>query len=250
MSDTPSISRALSRLLDLTDELKFNREDPQQLAAICLFARMLELAIGVSSLAECRAPAGIPVLVRAILEAYASFLNVVKSAEHTDHLLARCLHEKIRVIKASLKGGEANPLLADLASDGDARAVLTEFERLLSEVRQRGGRTLKVQESFELAGLKSEYESLYWLLSLDSHNDLQALANRHIHVAGEEVHVRMLEPEVPSTLRSSFHVVLSACLNAHLHLREFFGVPASGAFNTSLGEIRALEDSLGDSGEE
>ena len=230
--EAKDLTAAFSRLIDLTSALKFSRHDPHQLYAVCLYARMLELGAGALSLLRSGVPAGIPVLVRTLLEAYADLRCLLTSRSHLETLVANNLKERVRVLKAALRDRDPNPILQAIASYPDSRVVLSDFQRQLAALKEKGSLPLRAEQTFQRAGLTHEYEAIYWSLCLDSHNNLSALEKQHLRsrAIDGDLEVVMLQRSDLAPYAPSIDLLLSGCINAHERLREFLGAPVDQAF--------------------
>ena len=224
------ISTALSRLLDLTRVLQFNAMNPQQLLAACLYARMVELALGVSSLLHAGVTSGIPVLVRALLEAFADFSGLLRDRDHAGALVAKYTSQKLQALEVALREEDPNPLMSLLARDSRIHTVLGEVRAQLEQLRAAGHHPLSAKATFEKAGLLHEYESMYWHLCLESHNNIAALEHHHIRVVEGRPEIRILqEPDLPR-LSGPLDLALSTVVHAHERLRQFLGIPVDDEF--------------------
>lgn len=169
--------------------LRFNGKDPQQLYSVCLYARLLELAVASKALLEKNALVGIPILLRSMFEADLDLTNLMKYPEYFKRMNASFLKEKIRLTK-NAESSEPNPFLAAVRVKpnltDDLRKAQDEMDILVTE--KKG--PVEIRERAELAGRLDEYKSIYKDLCLDTHNNVRSLEDWHIErTTSDEYHV-------------------------------------------------------------
>jgi len=89
-----------------------------------------------------------------------------------------------------------NPLLSGVRDEVTRRAELTFYGNRMKELERKGLRDLKIEEKFSRAGRESEYQSVYALFCMDTHNNLAALEDRHS--TGDGVVSMLLLPHEPT----------------------------------------------------
>lgn len=83
----------------------FDKKHPQHLYAVCLYARIFDLACACKALLEKKAFVGLPPLLRGMFEADVALRNVLKSPDFFKRMYAAFLKEKQRMLillKASM----------------------------------------------------------------------------------------------------------------------------------------------------
>jgi hypothetical protein len=177
-----SVLRLASHLLK---SLQFNRHNPQQLYAVCLFSRLLELAWG------CKAPlakntlVGIPILLRSMFEADIDLTNMIKCADYSKRMYASFLEQKLRLTKEAASS-KPNPFLAAVREHRKPKKDLAETQKELDKLRGERSGPIDIRCRAELAGLLSEYLSVYNMLCLDTHNNIRSLEEWHLKVTGPD----------------------------------------------------------------
>jgi hypothetical protein len=219
-----SLSSALGCALSFLEKVSFDKKDGQQVAAICLFARITELAASCKALLEKQALVGLPILLRSMFEADVDLTNCINDTSYFKAMYAAFLKERIRLTKEALPDKD-NPYLSPISQFRDFGNELQVTQVELEQLESEGCCSLNIRERSDKAGKLNEYLSLYNMLCLDTHNNIGSLENYHI-ISGEN--------------QSDYHVVvfnvkkedLLACISAipgilfhrTRDLMEFFGL--------------------------
>jgi len=216
-------------VLQCTDVLQRNQNAIEaHLYAIALHVTILELLAGCIALAETGRSAGIPILLRSMYEALVDLDNLVHVKGYYEHMEAANLRQIIRTVRSPDLGALFDGSMGRNHEDLDA--LVDQFETL----KKRGMGPLSFERRCRLAQRSAEYETLYGLFCLDAHNNLAALADRHIEELdpGKHFEIRILgEPHVRSvTMRLRFGVGFLIQSTEMIH----------GAFGTQL----AIADEL------
>jgi hypothetical protein len=173
------LASILGLALHFLETLRFDRNDPQQLFSICLYARLLELATACKALLEKNAVVGIPILLRSMFEADIDLINLLRCRDYHKRMYASFLKEKLRLTKEAASS-RPNPLLTAIRANRNCKKDLnetqTELDRLLAE---KNG-PIDIRCRAEFAGKLDEYLSNYNSLCLDTHNNIRSLENWHI----------------------------------------------------------------------
>jgi Family of unknown function (DUF5677) len=165
---------SLVRQLYRAQSLRHDGTDAQ-IHGLALYASIVELFSGCNLLAKTDETTGIAVLLRPMYEALVDLDNLVHDPSYVEHIEAASLMQLIKLLSSARSN---NPLLQSL-SDGHAAEVQAMTDRF-DELKARGKRPLKIEDRCRRAGRLDEYESLYGLFCLDSHNNIAALADRHL----------------------------------------------------------------------
>jgi hypothetical protein len=176
----------IAHLLDCTHRIlatvRFDKEHPQHLAAICLYATIFQ------SIGECyrlldQPTVTVPGIMRGILESYADLCAVIQDPAYPKKMLAT-LHEEQRKHLVDLIKQPQNPFHAETATKIDAQGKLAEVTAALDKLRLAGHYPLTVYDRFKAAEMTDLYRTIYWRLCLDAHNNVAALETRHIRRTG------------------------------------------------------------------
>lgn len=164
----------LQELLSHAKALRHDGSDAQ-LHALSLYGTTLELFSGCIVLAKAGEPVGIPILLRPMYEALVDLDNLLRNASYVEHLEAANLKQMLKLLSALSRN---NPLLEGFSDETpeQSQAMAVRYEALKAARK----RPLTIEERCRRVGRLEEYETLYALYCLDSHNSGAALAERHL----------------------------------------------------------------------
>lgn len=228
--------------VELARAFKFDKEHPQHLYSVCTYASVLEIATGINVLVGAAQITSVPILLRTLLDAYASFRCCVVDPNHFKAMYASFAKEKRRLL-SSIIANPDNPYLKKIAETMDLRAEIAALDKELHGLGTQGYRPLRPWEEFEKAGLQSEYQSLYWQLCMHAHNNASALEDRHLEKKDGSYEVALFKDEDPADViryvDSTCGLVLDASTRLHSLLET--GVDDKlKVLHTRLQEIRVL----------
>lgn len=238
----PLSDHIVNECIALLGALRFDKEHPQHLYSMCSYASMLEFAGDINALAKNDRATGIPVVLRSMLEAFACLRCCLVDPNHFKVMYASFTEQKLKLL-SSVRSNPQNPYLIKLSETEDVAKGVAALEAELEGFRAQKCAPLNHFDVFHKAGLKAEYQSLYWQLCMHSHNNVSALEDRHIEKkgAGYEVALRKeIDPE--DTIRyldSMCGMLLDATEQIH-GLLESGRIENVRAFRASLAEIRSL----------
>jgi hypothetical protein len=185
-------------VLGLLNSLKgaeINPDNNAQVQAMALHATIVELFDSCLAMAERNATAGIPVVLRSIYEALVDLDNLLTSADYVKHMEAANLEQICKLLDQA----GANPLFEGLSERVDAPSKLAEYRQRLSDLKAEGIEALRFSTRCKRVGRENEYRTMYGLFCLDSHNNMAALADRHLDEQDGKVQVNFFaEPHLPS----------------------------------------------------
>jgi hypothetical protein len=135
----------------------------------------MELFSGSIVLAKAGEPTAIAVLLRPMYEALVDLDNLLHDASYVEHIEAASLKQLLKLLSSADK---KNPLLEGFTDSTPAvsQAMIARF----TELKAVGKGPIGIEARCRRTGRLAEYESLYALFCLDSHNNSAALADRHI----------------------------------------------------------------------
>jgi len=179
-------NKELSKLKDIyaevVDKIPLSNVDmgnPQQIYTACVYATILEIAKGSFVLAENNQTIILPILLRSMFEAYADFLNLIKEPDYFKKMYATFQKQKLSLIKSAISN-KSNPFLNDTTEELDLGTEKQQLEEELKELNKEGNNPISVWDKFKDAGLRDQYQSIYWSLCLKTHNNVNALEDRHL----------------------------------------------------------------------
>ncbi len=214
------LQKASDEALNNAHELRFDKQHPQQLYASCLYATILEIIMSCLTLEKGQQLITIPILLRSLSEAYLDLVNLINDESYYDRMLATFLEEEIRLLKniKNSLGNESNPFLVN-ASDAPVEE-LQESETRLGQLKKEGKKPIKILDKFKLAGLESVYQSVYWNLCNDSHNNISALVSRHIEQRGEDYEIVLFKDRGLSNPQPYFDSLSSILIQSSMLIHK------------------------------
>lgn len=162
----------------LSEQIIFDKTHPLHRTTIALYGSILELTGACILLVDRRLITGVPILLRAVLEAYVDLVNLVQNARYGYNLEVAHLKEWLKLL-AEAKIGK-NEYLADISKEPNLDSTIAKWSEEKRKLEAKGYRALKIEGKFKLAGMEKEYRSIYNSLCSDAHNNLRALVGRHI----------------------------------------------------------------------
>jgi Family of unknown function (DUF5677) len=170
---------ALDTTLEAARLLRWVTEVQQ--CALALHGTTIELFAGCLALADTERAAAIPIVMRSLYEAAVDLENLLLNAEYLKNMEAANLAQ----IHELLVQGRVNPLFRGLDQGSDTTANLRQFGNRLAELKRLGRGVLSIKDRCAAVNRDDEYRTVYALLTLDVHNNLAALGDRHFEDAGE-----------------------------------------------------------------
>ncbi len=170
--------------MSLSQSIIFNRKRKRHLYLIGLYGSLLEFSGSVAFLIENRYSAGVPPILRSMLEVYVDFVNLDNKPEYAQYMEANSHKGWLKVLTIAAKG--TNPHLAEFAKSLDMDAEIEKYQEELDRLKDEGYSPLKVYRRFEKAKMTHDYEYVYGHLCRETHTDLQALLSRHTEIQGDD----------------------------------------------------------------
>jgi hypothetical protein len=196
--------------------VRFNKEDRVQLFVICTYSSILELTFGCMALIEKKVTTALPLLIRTVVEAYVDLRAIRNDPKYLRNVMSGYLKERLRLI--DVDNLREHPFLAGLTEEGDLAGRKGQLEEELKGHRDAGYPPLPMHAKFDRAGMKPVYQSLYWYLCLDSHNDLSTLEERHLE--GDEV--VLFKGETNFAYTQELDALLTTLIDSSVLVHEVF----------------------------
>ena len=216
------LASVLGLAIHTIESVHFNRRDPQQLFAVCLLARLIELATACKALLEKDALVGIPVLLRSMFEADIDLRNMIKTTDYSKRMYASFLEQKLRLTREAASA-KPNPFLAAVRAQRKPAEDLRDTQKELDGLKAGGNGPIDIRCRAEFAGVLDAYLSVYNMLCLDTHNNIRSLEDWHIE----------------ATTPKDYHVVLFKAQKSDL-IHHLTAIPA-----ILLIQCRAVAEFLG-----
>jgi hypothetical protein len=176
-------------IINRTADLRFDRSQPQHLYCVSLHGTVLETAAACLTLLKANKCAAVPALLRRRLEAYIDSVNLSRCSEYIFTMQAAFLKEQSRILKAAGESGGRNPYLEALLAEDGLEEHIQKVTSELQGLQERRLGPLTIKERFEKAGLTEMYQSVYALLCMHSHNNLNILERRHLEISNDDCRV-------------------------------------------------------------
>lgn len=138
----------------------------------------------------------IPILLRNIMEAHIDLLNIIKDENYKYIILYIFLHEKIREAGFVTKG---NPFTAAIYDLPEFKNQLDIYKKEFDQIKL----TIKKKDTSIKSRFKSVDENLYYIykwLCHRSHNNLDALEERHFNIIENGYELSIFRPAKEATL--------------------------------------------------
>lgn len=173
------IEVSLGCALSFLDKVHFDKKNGQQLAIVCLFLRIVELAASCKALLEKNALTGLPILLRSMFEADIDLTNCIKEKRYFKNMYASLLKEKMKRLKESFPE-KNNPYLKPINGVDSIEIELEFTENEYETLKKDGHKPIGIKDRSEKAGKLAEYHSIYNILCLETHNNIASLEKNYI----------------------------------------------------------------------
>jgi len=218
----PLIQRVATDSLHDAELLRFDKNDPHQLYAVCIYGSIVEIAYGCIALLEKKQVTALPILLRSFLEAYADFRASVEDSKYYMNLYASFLKEKLRLVRNADKN-QQNPYLAGLVHSLDINNEKEKLQTEMDRCRKENRGPLENRDRFDKGKLEYEFQSMYWLLCLHGHNNLSALEDRHIEKQGDDYNVVLFKEEDPEDLVRYLDTLIATLIDSTERIHKLLG---------------------------
>lgn len=206
------LASVLGLALQFIETIRFNRKNPQELVAVCLYARLLELAAACKALLEKNALVGIPILLRSMFEADIDLTNLLKVPSYFKRMTASFLKEKLNLTKEAASS-RPSPFLDAVRKSRDPKKDFRETQAELNRLIAEKNGPINIRCRAEFAGKLDEYLTNYSVLCLDTHNNIRSLEEWHIEKLAEEdyrvVAFKQSKADIVPALMYISHILLT-----------------------------------------
>jgi hypothetical protein len=142
-----------------------------QILALGLHGTIIEQFSACILLAQGGEPSTIPIILRSLYEALVELDNLVHDASYACRIEHANIKQTLNIMRS---GPLRNALQKGRREDYD------QLSARLDELEDEGKASLKLWQRCAAGGRRDEYDSLYALFCLDTHNSASALAERHL----------------------------------------------------------------------
>jgi hypothetical protein len=181
------LKKAHDEFQPLSVEIRFDKSQALHSHVMALYGSIIELTGSSIILVDRKLIAGVPILLRAILEAYVDLLNLVRDPKYGYQLHFGYVKEWLKLLDEA-KTGKSEYLMA-ISKDAALDGTIAEWKAQKDKLEAAGYKGLTIEGKFKAAGMEKEYRSIYNSLCSDSHNNLRSLIGRHIEVDSSDFSV-------------------------------------------------------------
>lgn len=149
------------------------------LAAACLSATITDALVATVEVVDSPGQSHAGTLARSMIEAFVDFELLCLDPENLKHLRVTAAHGTINTLSAWLR--HHNDIGADAARVARTRREIDEARSLITALESAGARRLRMADKFAALGPSFAQSETFWLhFCTSAHNDLSALASRHL----------------------------------------------------------------------
>lgn len=163
-------SEVIPVVLNAASRLRYD-DSMAHIYALALHGSVIEQFSACVLLVRSGEPSTIPIILRSMYEALVDLDNLVHDAGY----VYRIEHANI---KQTLNIMSSGPLRE--AFQKGRKQDYDELNARLAQIENEGRASLKIRQRCDAVGRQDEYNSLYALFCLDTHNNASALAERHL----------------------------------------------------------------------
>lgn len=232
------LKKAHDEFQPFSEQLRFDKKRPLHRNVIALYGSILELTGSCILLVDKRLITGVPVLLRAVLEAYVDLYNLIENPEYGYSLEVSYLKEWLKILHEAKAG--KNEYLQALTEEPSLDKTIAEWQIEKQKLESKGYRSLKIEQKFQRAKMEKVYRSIYNSLCCDSHNNLRALISRHIEREQADFSIVFYKAYTPEN--SAVYVGTNAELlvRATQHVHEFLDSTVKDKINAFRVELDRL----------
>lgn len=171
------LMRVHHQVLNSIEALRFDGTHPWHRSLTQLYATTIEYASAIIALISSGCTIAVPSVLRSSIEAHLDFVNLAKDRRYGYRLELTRLEEYSKFVENALKG--TNPFTSALAPSELQENLHMVKGKVQFLKHEKGARRLSPKIKFELADELDSYDTLYWILCCEAHNDGVALSIRH-----------------------------------------------------------------------
>lgn len=234
------VKRLHGECIRLTEHIAFDKKHARHLYLVALYGSLIELTGSLITLIEKKHRIGVPPVFRSLLEAYVELNNLHENSKYGHHMQASYDEQWLKVLREAKN--KPNPYLADISKIANLDAEIKRYEQELTNLMNKGYRSLNVFERFERAGMEDEYRSLYNFLSSDAHSNIRALVGRHLEIDVDDFTVVYYKDEPLEGFLTYLDTTAATVMDASRKIHDFFQTGKINEVNelgVELDEIRS-----------
>lgn len=246
-TDSPQVQLVQGRLAKIFAEsvqlkglFDVNMSDGQQVLAVSLYLRILELSEAISAMLASPAAIGIPILTRTVYEAFTDLKLLCDDKSYVKNMIAQHLDGKRKILEHAEKN-PAGEYHAAIAAASTFRAVVDDTKTRLKTLKEQGVNPISEFEKAQKIGMSDQYRSIYWLLSQHTHSEISILDERHLRQNGERKHLVCFEDFGLRDVGGELLLVIDILEGSPRNLNKIF---KDGSVDVSLEKLHASCEEL------
>lgn|GEM_PF-2505128 len=172
-----NLENSIEALKTKSNELVFSE---RFIIMVSLVARCIDLASCILILSKGNKTAGVPILVRSVLEVYCHIKSIQKRKANFYYLELQSLRQSKKEI-INIENNPKNPFLPSFENNEELLKYKNDISGRLTELKKSGysdGSGMK--GLFDRAGLAAINQSIYPLLCRHSHSNISVLRSLHL----------------------------------------------------------------------
>lgn len=235
----PFLEQTLKELIEQMPNLKFDKNHPQHMYAICLYCTILGIAESCIILIRHKQMVTFPTVLRSLFEAHVDLLNAIEDPVYYKKMYLRFLERKLKLL-TNAKRNPNNPFFSLIVASMDIDKEMSELESESEKVKTNDVKLMNVWDRFKHAKLQNEYQYIYWELCLYTHNNLSALERRHIEKKNGDHEVFLIKDESFDRSIRYFDSLLSIMLNSSIKIHSYLETTAESYFVELKEKVKSL----------
>lgn len=233
------LKRAHDELQPLSTRIDFSKDHPLHRHIVALYGSIVELTGSLILLTDHRLISGVPVLLRSVLEAYVDLYNLSENPTYAFSLQLSYLKEWLNILHEASSG--KNEYLTTISKAPDLAATISAWQQKKRGLKDKGYKSLNVENKFQRAGMEKEYRSIYNSLCSDSHNNLRSLIGRHVERKESDFEVVFYKAYTPEDSAHYIGTAAELLVRASEKVHAFFDSPVRKeveSFRIELNELK------------
>ncbi|NNH60096.1 hypothetical protein HLI01_25505 [Rhizobium laguerreae] len=214
--------------IKLLPSVKFDKSHPVHRLLMALYATIIEDADSAVAILSVERWAGVEHLLRSALEAHVDLINLANDPDYADLMMIAYHKQWIRLTEAGAKGD--NQFLTFFKDNPEAEEQLAWHKEELGKLEARA-KPLNIFDRFDRAGMSDIYRSIYHSLCNDTHNNVQALTDRHFRLSKEEGLQNLVIFEDPEehSLKASLDSFIATVNGSNKIIHNYFNTDSQNA---------------------